>query len=200
MIATDRDRILMMILPALVIAVGYGLFFFRGQYRTHAAAQTALAEARVKSLPPNALAAQRSVQMRLEKEERELQAQLEALQAEWRYAAAFAAAPAQRTQRVEKLTALWKKHNVAVLEDTLAESHRDAKLSPAVERLAKKLAQDAGVPKLQERRIRIVARYHDLLDVFEELAHGEALAIPVGLTMKPHDDSIYREWVVLIWI
>ena len=55
--------------------------------------------------------------------------------------------------------------------------------------------------KPQLRHLHFQGNYLDVKSVLQELAQGELLAIPVGLTMKQMKNSDdRREWTLLVWI
>ncbi len=196
---TERDKKLAMILPTLIILFGYGLFFLRGKAMELRRTNDAIAKATPPG--PNEIAAKRNEAVKLMMQTQEMQTKLAAVQKKWSYETTFCAAGTQRHDRVERLTSLLNKHHLTSMEDAEAEgSGKDAKVSPALESMMKKIAQLSESQRPQLRRIRFFGRFADVHDALDELAKGPVLAVPVGLSMKSNDHSERREWTLLVWL
>ena len=196
---SERDRVLAMILPALIIGLGYGFFVLRGKVTELTRTQAALA----KSKPPSAaeFAVKHAEFAKATAETHLLEAKLAAVQKKWSYETAFCAAGCERLNRVEKLTNLLNKYRLTLLEDAGADSGaKDAKSSPTLDSLMKKIANLSDAQKPHLRRIRLYGRFVDVHDALEELAKGPVLAIPVGLSMKTTKHADLREWTLLVWL
>jgi hypothetical protein len=198
---SNRDKLLAMLLPTLIILLGYGLFFLRGKVTERNRLEKALADASAKA-PKEAQFVQQYMEFaRVKKETHAIQEQVQALQKKWHYETTFCAGGSVRHDRVEKFTNLLNKHHLTSLEDAAVESGgKDARMSPALESMMKKIAQLSREQKPQMRRIRFHGRYAEVQQALDELATGEVLAIPVGLTMKTTSDPSRREWTLLVWL
>jgi hypothetical protein len=196
---TERDKMLAMLLPTLIILMVYGLFFLRGKVLELRRTQDALAKAKMPSAAEIAFKAAEA--NKLNKETQAIEAQLAAVQKKWSYETAFCAAGSQRHDRVEKLTHLLNKHHLTSMEDAEADSGgKDVKVSVPLESLIQKIAHLSSAQKPQLRRIRFYGRFVDVHDVLEELAKGSVLAVPVGLSMKTTVHPDLREWTLLVWL
>lgn len=197
---SERDKMLAMILPALVIGLVYGFFVLRGKVTELTRAQATLA----KSKPPSAaeIAVKRGEVAKAAAEMQTLEAKLAVVQKKWGYETAFCAAGTQRLERVEKLTNLMNKYHLTSLEDSAGDtgSAKDGRASPALESMMKKIAHLSDTQKPHLRRIRFIGRFVDVHDALEELAKGPVLAIPVGLSMKTTKHAELREWTLLVWL
>jgi hypothetical protein len=201
---TGRDRVLVLILPTLVVVIGYGWFFFRPLQKTLAANTVALRAARAKA--PQTLAELAEVQSKLTLEKYQLQrltAEKSNIRKCWEQAAGGCANAPDRNERIEKLNQLLTRYRLRLVDDSEAEPNgKDAKICPALEHLAQHfstMSSDQGKPQL--RRVHVVGRYLDVLAALEDLAKGQVIAIPVGLTLKEAPlRYASREWVLLVWI
>jgi hypothetical protein len=196
---TERDKTLAMLMPALTILLVFGLFFVRGKAGELKRANDVLAKAKA----PNQaeMAAKLGERARVIQETNALQEKLVSLQKKWGYETGFCASGCPRHDRVEKLTNLLNKHHLTSMEDSEAEAGgKDTKVSPSLDSLIQKIGQLSSAQKPQLRRIKFNGRFADVHHALEELATGEMVAIPVGLTMKTTDDPDRREWTLLVWL
>ncbi len=197
----ERDKILAILLPAIIVVAVYGVFFLRGKLADRTRAAKSLADARMTAPSHAQLAGQRMELSKLRKETDQLDGKLKLLQKKWSHETAFCVPGSQRHDRVEKLTNLLNKHHLSSLEDTEVESGgRDSKVNASLESVVQKMAQLSSAQKPQLRRIRFHGRFLDVHRALDELATGQVLAIPVGLTMKTTSDPDRREWTLLVWL
>jgi hypothetical protein len=198
---SERDRRLALLLPSIAVLAVYGVFFARGKLTEWSRAAKTLEETRAKAPRPEELASQQRQLINATQETSNAEAKLHEAQQKWRYGTAFCATGSERNARIEKLTSLLNNHDLRPMEDAEVDAGvKDTKLSASAESLAKTITQLSPAQKPQMRRIRFHGRYLDVLHALEALTQGEALAIPVGLTMKTTSDPERRDWVLLVWI
>jgi hypothetical protein len=198
---TERDKLLAMFVPAIIVVAVYGLFFLRGKIAERTRVEKSLADVRAKAPSHAQIAEKRSERVKLMQETEAINGKLKALQQRWTYETEFCVTGARRHDRVEKLTNLLTKHDLTSMEDTEVESsNKDAKANAALESVVQKIAQMSSTQKPQLRRIRFHGRFESVQRALDELTTGQVLAIPVGLTMKRTDDPDRREWTLLVWL
>lgn len=200
---TERDKRVVLLLPAILVVAGYGWFVFAGKYEEQTRLTRSLEEARART--PNApqLQAQQRYLSQLLRGVSYQQAELEAARQKWLLAAGACTEPALRNERIEKLTRLLQRQGLRLLEDGEVNTarDRDVRLPIDLEPLARQMTQVSGAAPPQLRRIRLHGRYADMERALQELGQGEALAIPVVLTMKAATETAdQREWTLLVWI
>jgi len=198
----QREKLVVLLLPTLVIFAGYGWFFFQPKFAAWKTAHNAVADALSKApaLQDKVLLTQAKVSLanrRLQKLESDKKAAMKA----WDLAAAHCTDSGLRNERIEKVNGLLAHRGLRVIEDAEAEAGKDGKVAPAVEGLCKELASMSAQLKPQLRKVRMMGTYLDVLGALDDLANREMVAIPVGLMMKEaHLDHNVREWVLLVWI
>jgi hypothetical protein len=197
---SERDKLLAMVLPALLVLIVYGVFLMPRKLTERTMVAKTAAAARESAPRPEQLAERQAALGRLARDNELLRAHVDSLNKSWQVAACNCASPARRNERMEKLSALLKRHGLSFVDDDLAVDTGKERLAAFLVPLAQDITQGAANLKPQVRRLRFQGRFHDVLDALEELSRGEILAIPVGLTMKtiPHPDR--REWLLLVWI
>jgi hypothetical protein len=199
---SQRDKLVVLLLPALVICAVYGWYFFPPKYAAWKAAHNAMADAHNKApaLQDKVLLTQAKVAL-ANRQLQSLESDKQRAYQAWNQAAAHCTDPGMRNERIEKLNSLLARHGLRVIEDTEAEAGKDGKVAPAVEGLCKELASMSAQLKPQLRKVRMLGPYLDVVAALDDLATREVVAIPVGLMMKEaHLNDARREWVLLVWI
>jgi hypothetical protein len=196
---TDREKLLMMLLPAVLVAGGYSFFFMRGKLTRESQLATEVAKTRAAAPSPDQLALQEARRAQLVRETQEIDASLK--QAHQRIQDLIGACtdPARRNQRIERLTKLLTRHDLGPITDK-AEAGRDSKVPQSLEPLAQRAAELMNGVKPHLLNLSFEGRYQDVYRVLEQLTQGEVLAIPLAVTMKSADDPERRVWSLLVWI
>ena len=200
MTKVDRDKVLMLILPSLVVILGYGFFFLRGKVEASNSLAEGLVKAEAEAPSPARLADARQQKAGLQKEIAGLQSDIATLHKKWQNEAGCCARASRRNERVAKLTGLLSRFQMNILEDAEADPAKDGKLSTSLDWMGQHLAQMSDNQKPQLRCIRFQGRYADVQRALTEMSQGEVLAIPLALSMKTIEDAQRREWTMLVWI
>jgi hypothetical protein len=199
---TPRDKILMMFPPAiLVVAVyAYGFFYpLQSELSKTQKALPGLQEQSRSAIAQFPVKAAKAVQVK--KDLDNVQARKRDIEKQWRDLTETSSAGPQRNEKIENLTGLFKRYDLNILEQAQSDSGREATMPSMLTGVVKRLAEAGEHQRPQMWRFRIQGRFHSLLRVLGELAAGETLVIPLGLTMKEaglHSDI--REWTLLVWI
>ncbi|HYV34907.1 MAG TPA: hypothetical protein VE988_04330 [Gemmataceae bacterium] len=200
MTLSKRDKVLVVILPAVLILLGYG-WTATDKHKRLAAASQALDAAQKQAPPPEIVRAMAVQVDSLSRDLAKKQKDVAALKQRWDDAAVKCGSAELRNDRIKKLTALLMQHRLTVLDDSEAEGSSAGKLPVAMEQLAQQLAQTNKNLKPQLRQLHLHGSYLDMHQVLKELSEGEVLAIPVGLSMKANKDGgSQRDWTLLVWI
>jgi hypothetical protein len=199
---TERDKILTLVLPATLIIAVYGFWFNASKQRELTGLQKSLSAA-VRSAPPEEeLLRQRA---RAAKLQHLLAAQEKDLARKKQYweEATGSLDPATRPRRLEQLHRVFLRHGLHLVGDAPAEGGNlgsDARISPALQAFSRALTEASHrTPVLWS--IRVDGGYPELLAALKELAEGQPLGMPVGLSMKTGGiGSPVQKWVLLMWI
>ena len=201
---TQRDKVLALLLPALVVVAGYGWFFSTPKMVELTRARKSREDAIAKAPGVKKEVAQTRVRvMQLTVELQQLEARKKTILLAWESATGKCPVQQQRNERIEQLTGLLKRRGLSLVDDGEADAGKDGKLNPGLEALVKQMSETSPQHKPQLRRIHLKGRYLDLLGALEELAASkEVLAIPVGVSLKEDAtlDNAVREWLLLVWI
>lgn len=199
---TERDKVLVLVVPAFMVAAAYGWLVMPGKRDELKRAETSLERARAAAPSASQLFAEQAALTGLSAQIDRQQKELLATRERWHAAVGRCADPARRNERIQKLTGLLARCELSFVEDTeTPDGGKDHKLSPALEGLTQQIAKLSGNQKPQLRRVRFLGRYLDVHKALGELNRGEVLAIPVGLTMKEAPPATDRqEWTLLVWI
>src|SRR5450432_410 len=93
---TERDKVLAIVLPAIIVLGAFGLFYLRPKVAERTRVEKALADAIAKSPSNSDLTSKRLEIAKLKKDTDDIDAKLKAVQTKWRYETAFCTAGAQR--------------------------------------------------------------------------------------------------------
>ena len=197
---SQRDKYLTLVLPGLLVLLGYGQFFLKGRLTEHGKTAAALAKAQSSLPSPTALEAAQANVLELAKDNDRAQTQIEQTKQVWQASIGAFAAPVRRNERIEKLTHLLIDNKLEILDDREADANKEGRLVPALEQLSGRISELSGGHKPQLRRIRVHGRYADVHRSLEVLSQGPLLAIPVGLSMKRTGETERREWTLFVWI
>ena len=200
MALSDRDRKLVWVLPALVVVVGYCLFFLKGKLAELDKITRAVEAAQQAAPAVELVQEQQRILEQLAKDLRNTKIQIEECKARCRTLIGGCASAERRNERMDRLTQLLKKHDLDLAEDREADAGKEGKLAPALEKLTERIAELSSSHKPQLRVLRFHGRYADVRQTLQVLGDGDVLAIPVGLTMKTTADPQRREWTLLVWI
>jgi len=200
-VTTNREKMLLLLLPAMVIAGGYSLKLSGISARLTAA--TAALAAAEKSVP--APAAVQAQQQRLAELNQRL-AEIELQTSEWEriwgeMRASRAGNSHARIETIEGLTEVLNRNDLELQEGGPAETSESARLPKELEELVKLLAEKQASTQPQLWRVRFIGRYGDVMDALEELQTEEPLAIPVHLQMTNASlTTDLRTWTLYLWI
>lgn len=198
---SQRDKILLLVLPAMLVALGYGLFFLLPGMKTRAKLEKDLAAARGK-LPSSAETAQAASRLRQADESlARAKKQQQELQTAWQELTRPCVNHSRRADRWTCLMSLLKRHQIHVVDHAPHDGTAKHKTSLPLEKLARSIAEQHTQEQPQLWRLHLVGSYLSVLKALEDLGSGEAVAIPVSLSMtRPDTATKLREWTILLWI
>lgn len=197
--SSPRDKVLALILPAMLAGVCYIFFYYWPEQKILNSQQEQLIAIRQKA--PGVQMQLMQKRQQLAQVDGELQAlndDMAKLEERWKALAGSASPNRLAAEKLEQLTGLLIRHGLTVLEVHPAKGDELARVPPALEAIAKRIgAKSGGQPP--QYRLRLSGSYLGLLRVLEQVNDGEAIAIPISLTMKENEEG-FREWVLVVWI
>ncbi|MBL8797620.1 MAG: hypothetical protein JNM56_27215 [Planctomycetia bacterium] len=199
MTSSPRDKVLAMILPALLTGLCYLYFYYYPAQQTLNKQHDALLNLRRNA--PNVRMQLLQKQQKLAEAEAELKAvndEYAQVEARWKALAGGPSSERLPAEKIEQLTALLIRNGMTVLECKPAQGEGQANVPPALQAVAKRIGEQTG-GKPAQYRLRVAGSYLGLLRVLERVNEREPVAIPISLSMKEHEEG-YREWVLVVWI
>jgi hypothetical protein len=197
---SERDKHLLLIIPALLSFLCYGFFFFGGRQATLDKLQKDVSKAR-EQIPKST--EKQNVQLQLARLNEQLDTdrdQVEALRTRWCGLADKCTSGADRNERVQRLGQLLARRGVRILEDVAADVTKEPRATPIMSTLKSEAMELSGKQNLAFRKVRFLADYKSVYSLMDELARGEVVAVPVGLTMKQPKKGAWPEWQLLVWV
>ncbi|MGE3536616.1 MAG: hypothetical protein AB7N91_04155 [Candidatus Tectimicrobiota bacterium] len=195
-----RDQLLKMLLPTILTVVAYVWLFGRGAQQQLGDTGRRLEEARAKPPATQHLKEQQARLQRVTREQQALAQERAALQQQldaWRERFTQGR---QRPGALGDLAGLLHHHGLVLVEEAPA-GGADEQLSVFLKRLRDKLAQRPPEEQPQLWRLRFVGAYLNVLEVLHVLADGEAVAIPVSLSMQDAPAQVnWRYWTLIVWL
>ncbi len=200
---TEREQLVVTLLPAVVIVAGYvwlSPVFSRG--KPLGTLRQEYAEAEEAAVRPVELMSQRAQVSSLEKQIDELGTEKRSLQSRVEETCGRLSGNRKRIRSLDALTGLFRRHGLAIVEDCPAEDGHEVKLPAAMAEATDRLLSSSQERTGQVRCIHFVGRYMDVLAALEELAGDRSsAAVPVGLNMSEADVATdLRKWSLLVWL
>jgi len=197
--SSPRDKVLALILPAMLTGVCYIFFYYWPEQQTLGKQREQLLALRQKAPGVRMQLAQKQQQLeQVDGELKALQDDMAKLEDRWKWLAGSASADRLTAEKIDQLTGLLIRHGLTVLEIGPAKGDNQAQVPPALEAIAKRIGEKTGGQPPQYR-LRLSGSYLGLLRVLEQVNDREPIAIPISLTMKENEEG-FREWVLVVWI
>src|SRR5438128_2269768 len=127
MTLTPRDKLLVLLLPAMLTVIGYGFWVLKPKQTELAMLQRSLEGARKAAPTPTQTMEKKAKLMQLVPEIRELEASTRKERDRWDHLACQCVDARKRNERREKLTGLLARHNLSLLEDGPTETDKQQK-------------------------------------------------------------------------
>lgn len=201
---TDRERSILPALPLVAVVLVYTLWFMSSYRPKLTAARTALEAAQAAAVPPAAIDAQRAENEKLRREAESHEANKARLAEQVAALARHPSGAARRIDSLSKLTALFRRHGLLLVEDgPLGGGQGTSSLPPSLaEALGRLSGKQSGGTTGELRNYTLVGSYLSLLEAVRELAADEAPpGVPVSLTMVEVDpSSASRTWRLVLWM
>ena len=196
---TARDRVLLVVLPALTIFILYA-FVFTKNSNARLKTLTTKYETAEKSRPKSESIQQQqatrdNAASRLAQTKHELAPLRQALDKQmdtWQDRRA-------RLISNDELSTLWGRHHMILIEQTNV-STNDFRVTPLIERLQQQtrslLNREFG-PVLWE--VRLLGGFVDMQSSLDEIAHTDLPVIPVTVDMRASTQGTSKLWTVHLW-
>jgi len=200
---TPREQAILLLLPMMIVLMGYGWWYRFAEWPKQTNAQRAHQDALARAVTPAALGQARLAVTTLTEEGKQLARQREQLEAASRQVVQPALA-AQRIAAEEALTDLFQRHDLRLIEvgkrDSASDARPPAALRQAYTRLGQKPNEEAG----EARRYQLAGRFLDVLGMVRDLAgQDRPPGIPIGLAMaeaQPEQPGARRVWILTLWM
>jgi hypothetical protein len=205
---TNRDKVLLVVLPAVVIVGGYGYWInsSSGRQTELTRLQKSVEDANRSAPTQEELLAARYQSKATSDHVQKLEKELAQEKQRWESSGGQVFNPATRNERVTRLNNLLVGNGLTLIADAPGDAAQtggttEVRTPPALEAFAKQMAERSPPLKPKTWRVRLYGRYPDMMRALTQLAEGEALCVPIGLTMKEWDISKpAQEWTLLVWI
>ena len=197
---TNREKKLVLVLPAVAVIGAYGYFFLTPKFREVSAAEKELDQLKGQAAP-NAT----DDRAKLTAIAREIEADaksVEALRKRWDAAVGRTGAPLPgRPERIARLNQLLDRAGLQIIDGSDSDAAKGGSLHPGIDALAKEIGDGFGQPPPRVRVVRFHGRYGEVAAAMRTLAGGTVAAIPLGLTMKPDAATPnLLEWTLHVWV
>lgn len=195
---TERERVMICILPALGILLVYGWFFSRVPLRRLKSLNAQVQAAHERTPRPSDVEAERARGLMLEKELLRVQSDLARAREELSRRMASWTNQSDRLTGNDRLSQLWTRHGLRLREQVPVPD--DGALSPALQQLVDRARSALGSgqhPVLWQ--VRLHGEYLSMLRALEDLARSEVAAVIVSLQMSDEPGQNGKAWKLQIW-
>jgi hypothetical protein len=198
---TDRERKLVLILPAVAVLIVYAWYYMFSVRPLAAQAQRDYETAVAGAVAPPALTAARIQVAGLQRDMKELGETKSRLDREMAAAGKREDPTAGRIATHQDLTGLFRRHGLQLVEESQPTTGTSAalpgSLRAALTRVGLKQADRVG----ELRVYKLSGSFLNVLETVRELADQPAAAgLPLSLTMAPGDDDGRQTWTLTVWM
>lgn len=197
---TPRERLLIMLLPALVIVGGYLMGYARDKELE--AARAGLASARASAVSYMDVLAEQEKIADVRSQLDEIKKEKTQLDARWsRLGSMHEREAGTRIDSVRTLSKMLWDCGLHSFEESIADDGL-GELPPSFQGALRRLKGDSA-PVATHRlwKIRFIGRYADVMEALESLRDSGSPIIPVSISMsETRADTQYRSWTLLLWI
>ena len=195
---TARDKLLLVVLPALLIVIVYA-FAFTKTPLDRLRAITAQVEAERERAPKQLdIASEQARAKRLRRDLDKARAELQPLKEELGKLTSSWTNSTERLLGNDMLSSLWQKHGLLLQEQTVLTN--DAAVTPALQQLADRARSTLGhgrYPVLWE--VRLQGGFLNMLDALDELSRSDIAAVPVAMEMGDNARMPGKAWKLRLW-
>lgn len=191
---SQRDKKLVLVLPALAVAIGYCLMFDRSLNARIGVLRKQVISARATPASSGELMRQEAT---LAEATRTLAAVEEETQ---KIRGALADSGASVSNRAsEQVAALLTRHRLALIEQAMLTSVPQG-INPSLQRLAAQGGVTNGAERAVFWRVKFVGTYPDTVSALDELTTSAPLVIPANLSMADGPNKRTKTWTFVLWM
>ena len=196
---TPRDRVLLIVLPALALFILYSFVLTKKPNATLKALTQRVATAEKNKPSEEALAQQRAGRENVAARVAKARAELEPIRAALNKQMDTWQDRRKRLQANDDLTVLWQRHGLSLVEQGTV-STSEAGVTPLIDRLQRQtrtlLNREFG-PVLWEVRLR--GSFMDAKSALEEISTTDLPVIPVSMEMQSTPQNLGKLWTLRLW-
>lgn len=191
---TQRDKKLVLLLPALAVAIGYCLMVDRGLNARVRQLRSQVARAKAAPASPDEL-------MRHESQLAQTSRELTSAESETQKIrdALAVSRPAESNQASEQVAALLPRHHLALIEQSLLTA-APQEVGQSIRRLAAQNSETGGVNQAAFWRVKFVGTFPDTLAALDELSTSVPRAVPASLSMSDGPTKRAKMWTLVLWM
>jgi hypothetical protein len=199
---SERERLVLTLLPLAIILGGYAWWFNMFERHRVAKVEADYERASAGAVRPVEVVGQRAQAAAQRRQIDSLKTERKELEDRRLRIVGELAGPQKRMRATDELTGLFERHGLQILEECPAGKDHAAQLPPSMTAAFGRLEGASKPLASQVRCIHFTGRYMDVLAALEEIAqHETPPAIPVGLTMSETEaDRDVRTWTLQVWM
>ena len=195
---TDRDKQLVIWLPALVVIIGYFWLAASAPHARIKRLKLQISQA-VKDAPrPLDLAEAEANIIQLKRDLAADEADMAKMKTNLAALAGVSGNPIQANV-AEKVAALFSQHHLVLVEQIPVAAHSTS-LPPALQRLAAQSQESLGASGAGFWQVKLTGNYADMADALDDLAGSELRAIPAILNMADGPQPTAKLWTLVLWM
>ena len=195
---TDRDKQLVIWLPALVVIIAY---FWLAASAPHARVKRLklqISQAVEKAPRPLDLAGAEANIIQLKRDLAAGEADMAKMKTNLAALAGISGNPIQANV-AEKVAALFSQHHLVLVEQ-IPMAAQSATLPPALQRLAAQSQKSLGASGAEFWQVKLTGNYADMADALADLAGSQLRAIPAILNMTDGPQPTTKLWTLVLWM
>jgi outer membrane protein TolC len=195
---TDRDKQLVIWLPALVVIIGYFWLMASAPHARIKRLEQQISRAVEKAPRPLDLAGAEANIIQLKRDLAASEADAAKMKANLANLAGVSGNPIQANV-AEKVAALLSQHHLVLVEQ-IPVAAQSATLPPALQRLAAQSQKSLGAGGAGFWQVKLTGNYADMADALDDLAGSDLRAIPAILNMAEGPQPATKLWTLVLWM
>jgi len=195
---TDRDKQLVIWLPALVVIIGYFWLMASAPHARIKRLEQQISRAVEKAPRPLDLAGAEANIIQLKRDLAASEADAAKMKANLANLAGVSGKPIQANV-AEKVAALLSQHHLVLVEQ-IPVAAQSATLPPALQRLAAQSQKSLGASGAGFWQVKLAGNYADMADALDDLAGSDLRAIPAILNMAEGPQPATKLWTLVLWM
>lgn len=191
----QREQLILILLPTMLVGLVYLLFFLRGQQRSHAALQQQLQQARDGTSSDEELMVAKTRADAAQRKCSELQNNIAERTARLEQAAGYFGEDRKQFTLFGQLAELMDEHQLVLVSQTVTDK---LKMPKHQQQMLDNIDKWNGERELNFCEFEFQGRFADVQKLLADLERSDIAALPLSIDLKPSEDDGLHRWTLVM--